>query len=92
MTKTTPPPALDPRRPLPTDEVAQTYARDAARQVAAQARPTLPAPGPRDQVELEVERLFSSDIAAEAIVAESELPRGTVLSRAVARAAHRGGQ
>lgn len=81
MTKTLPPPALDPRRPLPTDEVTQTYARDVARQCA---RLTVPAPA-RDPVELEVDALF----AAEAIVAESEQPRGTVLSRAVARVAAR---
>lgn len=72
MTKTQPPPALDPRRPVPADEVSQTYARDAARRL------TVPAP-PRDLVELEVDALFT----AEAIVAES---RGTVLSRAVERA------
>lgn len=78
MTKTQRPPALDPRRPVPADEVAQTYARDAARRL------TVPTP-PRDPVELEVDALF----AAEAIVAESEQPRGTVLSRAVERAARR---
>jgi hypothetical protein len=73
--KTMPPPALDPRSPVPTDEVAQTYARDAARRL------TMPAPD-RDLVELEVDAMF----AAEAIVAESERARGTVLSRAVERA------
>jgi hypothetical protein len=71
--KTLPPPALDPRAPLPLDEVAQTYARDAARRV------TTPAP-PRDQVELEVDAMFT----AEAIVSEPRRP-STVLSRAVAR-------
>ncbi len=79
MTKTQPPPALDPTKPLPADEVAQTYARDAARQCA---RPTVPAPAVmRDLVELEVDAMF----CALAIVDEPARP-STVLSRAVARA------
>jgi hypothetical protein len=75
--KTQPPPALDPTKPLPLDEVAQTYARDAARQARRQ----------RDPVELEVDSMF----CAGAIVAESERARGTVLSRAVERATRRAG-
>ena len=58
MTKTQRPPALDPRRPLPTDEVAQTYARDAARQAQ------------RDPVEIEVDAMF----CALAIVDEPARP------------------
>ncbi len=82
MTKTLPPPAFDPRSPLPTDEVAQAYARDAARQCA---RPTVPAPAVmRDLVELEVDAMF----CALAIVDEPARP-STVLRRAAARVAAR---
>lgn len=85
--KTTPPPFLAANATLPTDEVTQTYARDAARQALADA-----ALAQRDEVELEVDSMFpDAYVCAEAIVTESESPRQNRLTRALARVLGRRG-